>query len=150
MANDLVPSFWTFIYLIEHFWCGVLSLPMAIYHTDCSFIIPLHLLSFVTWSSGPLTLKNILRYEISPPDTIYSQNLGPKTTYPTHPGSALKLGSDTKLTGGTLRKSAMWLVLPILYLMLKWNCWKYVDHFWWRSFCNFPCVYMNCNNLWLV
>ena len=97
MANDLVPSFWTFIYLIQHYWCGVLSLPMAIYHTDCSFIIPLHLLSFVTWSSSSLTLRNILRSEISPPDTISSQNLIPKTTYPAHPGSALKLGSDTIL-----------------------------------------------------
>jgi len=37
LANDLVPSFWTFIYLIQHFWCGVLSLPVAIYHTGCSF-----------------------------------------------------------------------------------------------------------------
>jgi hypothetical protein len=33
------------------------------------------------------------------------------------------------MTGGLLRQSVMRLVLPILYLMLRWNCCKYVDHF---------------------
>jgi hypothetical protein len=32
-------------------------------------------------------------------------------------------------TGGLLRQSTMWLVLLVLYLMLRWNCCKYVDHF---------------------
>jgi hypothetical protein len=32
-------------------------------------------------------------------------------------------------TGEWLRQSATWLVLPILYLMLRWNCCKYVDQF---------------------
>jgi hypothetical protein len=32
-------------------------------------------------------------------------------------------------TGGLLRQSMTRLVLPVLYLMLRWNCCKYVDHF---------------------
>jgi hypothetical protein len=32
-------------------------------------------------------------------------------------------------TGGLLRKSTTQLVLHVLYLMLRWNCCKYVDHF---------------------
>jgi hypothetical protein len=32
------------------------------------------------------------------------------------------------VTGGQLRQSMTQLVLPFLYLMLRWNCYKYVDH----------------------
>jgi hypothetical protein len=68
-----------------------LSLSLWPYTTPAAVsIIPLHLLSFVTQPSDSLTLRNIERSEISPPDTISSQNLGPKTTYLVHPGSALK------------------------------------------------------------
>jgi hypothetical protein len=33
------------------------------------------------------------------------------------------------VTRGWLRKSTTQLVLHVLYLMLRWNCYKYVDHF---------------------
>jgi hypothetical protein len=45
---------------------------------DCSFILPLFLLIFVTRPSNSLALKDNLRFEISPPDTISSRNLGSK------------------------------------------------------------------------
>ena len=32
-------------------------------------------------------------------------------------------------TGSLLSQSMKQLVLPVLYLMLRWNCCKYVDHF---------------------
>jgi hypothetical protein len=41
-----------------------LSLSMSKYHADYGFILPLLLLSFVTWPSNPLALRNILRFEI--------------------------------------------------------------------------------------
>jgi hypothetical protein len=41
-----------------------LSLSLVKYHTDCGFILPLLLLSFVTWPTNPLVLRNILRFKI--------------------------------------------------------------------------------------
>jgi hypothetical protein len=67
------------------------SLSVVKYHTSCGFILPLLLLSFVTWPSNPLALKNILRFEIGSIRTLFPlETLGPKTTYLAHPGSTLK------------------------------------------------------------
>jgi hypothetical protein len=76
-----------------------ISYIISVYCEDYAgyFTVILSFLAFHLCSAYFIYLVSCIRSEISPPDTISSQTLGPKTTYPAHPCSALKPGSDTIL-----------------------------------------------------